>query len=188
MRASARRLAFPPGMREMLRAACVIAASAALLAGCASNGSGEEGDPPPDGTPQGQERSEPKPPPSPPRNEKTVRFGTVDSVRAVTLPGTNSGVGAVVGGVVGGVAGSEVGKGRGSAVGAVLGSVAGSMAGEAIEGKLTQRDALEILVELNTGELRAIVQEVSADAFQPGDRVRLVTGGGITRVEKIPNN
>jgi len=175
-------------MRELLHAACILAASAALLAGCASNGSGDESDPPRDGTPQGQARSEPKPPPSPPRNEKTVRFGTVDSVRAVTLPGSNSGVGAVVGGVVGGLAGSEVGKGRGSAVGAVIGSVAGSIAGEALEGRLTQRDALEILVELNTGELRAIVQEISADTFARGDRVRLVTGGGITRVEKIPNN
>jgi len=117
-----------------------------------------------------------------------VRFGTVDSVRAVTLPGTNSGVGAVVGGVVGGLAGSEVGKGRGAAVGAVLGSVAGSMAGEALEGQLTKRDALEILVELNTGELRAIVQVIGAETFARGDRVRLVTGGGITRVEKIANN
>jgi len=62
------------------------------------------------------------------------------------------------------------------------------MAGEALEGQLTKRDALEILVELNTGELRAIVQEIGADAFQPGDHVQLVTGGGVTRVEKIPNN
>lgn len=117
-----------------------------------------------------------------------MRFGTVDSVRTVTLPGTNTGVGAIAGGVIGGVAGSEVGQGRGAAVGAVLGSVAGSMAGEAIEGQLTKRDALEILVELNTGELRAIVQDIGAVTFARGDRVRLVTGGGITRVEKIPNN
>jgi outer membrane lipoprotein SlyB len=117
---------------------------------------------------------------------KTVRFGTVDSVRPVTLPGKDSGAGALVGAVAGGLGGAEIGKGRGAAVGAVIGTVAGSLAGAALEDHLTRREALEIIVELdNTGELRAITQEISAQTFHPGDRVRLVTGGGITRVEKL---
>ena len=46
--------------------------------------------------------------------------------------------------------------------------------------------APEIVVELdNTGELRAITQEPAAGTFQRGERVRLVTGGGVTRVEKL---
>jgi len=170
----------------MRRAAGLLLACAMLLAGCATNGPEEKSGRAPETVPERQERAEPKPPPSPPRNEKMVRYGTVDAVRPVTLPGRDSGAGALVGAVVGGIGGAEVGKGRGSAVGAVIGTVAGTLAGAAIEDQLTRREALEIIVELDsTGELRAITQETGADTFQRGERVRLVTGGGITRVEKL---
>jgi len=170
----------------MPRAAPLHLACALLLVACAGTGPGDEGERIPDQTTKREERTEPRPPPSPPRNEKTVRFGTVDSVRQVTLPGRDSGAGALVGAVVGGIGGAEAGKGRGSAVGAVIGTVAGSLAGSAIEDHLTRREALEIIVELdNSGELRAVTQEPGTQAFQRGERVRLVTGGGITRVEKL---
>ncbi len=170
----------------MARAAWLLLLCTMLLAGCATNGPEDERTRAPEPAPEREARREPKPPPSPPRNEKTVRYGTVDSVRAVTLPGKDTGAGALVGAVVGGISGAEVGKGRGSAVGAVIGTVAGSLAGAAIEDHMTRREAHEIIVELdNTGELRAITQETSAETFQRGERVRLVTGGGITRVEKL---
>jgi len=155
-----------------------------LVAGCASTGPEDDGGRAPETSPRPEARAEP--PPSPPRNEKTVRFGTVDSVRSVTLPGTDTGAGSLIGAVAGGIAGAEAGKGRGAAVGAVIGTVAGSLAGGALEDQLTRREAFEIVVELdNTGELRAITQETAGGTFQHGDRVRLVTGGGVTRVEKL---
>ena len=113
--------------------------------------------------------------------EQTVRFATVDSVRKVTIQGSQSGIGAGAGGVVGGVAGSAVGHGKGSTIATVLGGVAGGVAGNAIEEKATSKDALEITVKLDSGELRAIVQEADVP-LQPGQRVRLITSGGITRV------
>lgn len=113
--------------------------------------------------------------------EHLVRFATVDAVRKVTIQGSQSGLGAVAGGAVGGVAGSGVGHGRGSSVGAVLGGVAGGVAGNTIENRMTEKEGLEIIVRLDSGELRAIVQEADL-AFAPGQRVRLVTSGGITRV------
>lgn len=81
----------------------------------------------------------------------------------------------------GGIAGSTVGQGKGSSVAGVLGAVAGGVAGQAIEEKVTRKDALEITVRLDSGELRAIVQEADAD-IRPGQRVRLLTSGGVTRV------
>ena len=117
--------------------------------------------------------------------EQQVRFATVDMVRPVTLQGSQSGLGAGAGAVIGGVAGSGAGEGRGAAVGAVLGSVVGGVAGNTIENKATENKGLEITVRLDSGELRAIVQEADL-AFQPGQRVRLVTSGGITRV--TPNS
>ena len=113
--------------------------------------------------------------------EQLVRYATVDSVRKVLIHGSQSGVGAVAGGVGGGIAGSGVGQGRGSAAAAVLGGVAGGVIGSTVEEKMTRKDAFEIIVKLDNGELRAIVQEADVE-FQPGQRVKLVTSGGITRV------
>jgi outer membrane lipoprotein SlyB len=115
--------------------------------------------------------------------EQTVRFGTVDSVRKVSIEGSRSGIGAAAGGAVGGIAGSTVGHGKGSSIAAVLGAVGGGVAGNALEGATTRKEALEVTVKLDSGELRAIVQEAD-EALQPGQRVRLLTSGGITRVTR----
>jgi outer membrane lipoprotein SlyB len=113
--------------------------------------------------------------------EQTVRMATVDSVRKVMLEGSQSGLGAAAGGAVGGIAGSQVGHGAGSSVAAVLGGVAGGVAGNVLENKATSHDALEITVKLDSGEMRAIVQEADQQ-FTPGQRVRLLSSGGVTRV------
>lgn len=113
--------------------------------------------------------------------EQTVRLGTVESVRPVTIQGTRSGIGAAAGGIVGGVAGSGVGSGRGSTIAGVLGAVGGGVAGQAVEEGTTRKPGVEITVRLQNGELRAIVQE-ETDKFVPGHRVRLISSGGVTRV------
>lgn len=113
--------------------------------------------------------------------EQTIRFATVEQVRKVQIAGSQSGVGAAAGGAVGGIAGSGVGEGRGSSAAAVLGAVAGGVAGNVLENKATAKDAYEITVRLDSGEMRAIVQEADV-AFTPGQRVRLLSSGGVTRV------
>lgn len=113
--------------------------------------------------------------------EQTVRMATVEQVRKVQIAGSQSGVGAAAGGAAGGIAGSGVGEGRASSAAAVLGAVAGGVAGNVLENKATTKDAYEITVRLDSGELRAIVQEADV-AFVPGQRVRLLSSGGVTRV------
>jgi outer membrane lipoprotein SlyB len=116
------------------------------------------------------------------RNEQTVRLGVVESVRQVTIEGTRGELGTIAGGAIGGIGGSTVGGGsRGSAVGAIVGAVAGGVAGSAIERNVTQRKGLEITVRLENGELRAITQDAD-EGFRPGERVRLVSSRGVTRV------
>jgi outer membrane lipoprotein SlyB len=115
------------------------------------------------------------------RQEQTVRMGVVESVRQVTIEGSKSGIGVVAGGAVGGVAGSNVGGGKGSTIGSILGAVAGGLAGNAIEQETTKKQGLEITVRLDNGQLRAITQEAD-ESFRPGERVRLLSGGGVTRV------
>jgi outer membrane lipoprotein SlyB len=138
--------------------------ASALIAGCASTSSGSVYS-------GGQARQ-----------EQTVRMGVVESVRQVTIEGSKSGVGTIAGGAIGGVAGSNIGGGsRGSAVGTILGAIAGGLAGNAIEEGATKKPGLEITVKLDNGELRAITQDADEN-FRPGERVRLLSAGGVTRV------
>ena len=113
--------------------------------------------------------------------EQSVRRATVESVRPVALQGTRSGVGAVAGGAVGGIAGSSVGEGKTAALGGVLGALGGGIAGQALEEGATRKNAVEITVRLENGELRAVVQE-DRERFVTGQKVRLLTQNGVTRV------
>lgn len=114
--------------------------------------------------------------------EQTVRLGIVETVREVTVDRGQTGVGTAAGAVVGGVAGSAVGAGRGSVITTVIGAVAGGVAGQAIEKNASKVPGLEITVRLDSGDLRAIVQEATGEQFHPGERVRLLSEGGTTRV------
>ncbi|HKQ27956.1 MAG TPA: glycine zipper 2TM domain-containing protein [Burkholderiales bacterium] len=148
-------------MKKMLLLAGL--AASAVLTGCATSKSGDV-----------YSRDEAL-------REQTVRLATVESVRPVTIQGTRSGIGAAAGGVTGGVAGSAVGHGKGSTIAGVLGAVGGGVAGQALEEGATRKPGVEVTVRLTNGELRAIVQE-ETDKFVAGQKVRLLTVGGVTRV------
>jgi outer membrane lipoprotein SlyB len=143
------------------------AAAALLLAGCAT-----------------QQRSASVYRAGEAQREQVVRMAVIESVRDVTIDRGQTGVGTGAGAVVGGIAGSTVGQGRGSAVGAVLGAVVGGIAGQAIENNSSKVPGVELTVRLDNGELRAIVQETDGQQFRPGDRVRLLSQGGVTRVSR----
>ena len=115
------------------------------------------------------------------RRTQTVKTGVVESVRSVKLEGTKSPVGTIAGGAVGGIAGSSVGGGRGSVIAAVIGAVAGGLVGSAAEEAVTRKDAFEITIKLDGGDLVSIVQEAD-EQFAAGDRVRIVENGGTSRV------
>jgi outer membrane lipoprotein SlyB len=117
------------------------------------------------------------------RREQTVRMGVVDSVRDVQIEGTRSGIGPAAGAVVGGIAGSTVGQGRGAAVGSVLGGVAGGVAGQVAEQAATRQAGYEITVKLDSGQYIAVTQAAD-QVFKPGDRVRLISDRGTTRVTR----
>ncbi|MCV2349983.1 glycine zipper 2TM domain-containing protein [Paucibacter sp. Y2R2-4] len=115
-----------------------------------------------------------------------VQDATLLSVRAVTVDGSQSGVGAVAGGVVGAVAGSNVGGRTEGQIAGVLVGLAGAAVGNAIERNVTKEEAVEMLVQLRNGERRAIVQAKGSEVLTPGEAVILVTTGGKTRVMRAP--
>tara|TARA_Y100000780_G_scaffold101657_1_gene92199 strand:- start:6355 stop:6885 length:531 start_codon:yes stop_codon:yes gene_type:complete len=119
------------------------------------------------------------------RAPQTVRMGTVESVRLVQIEGTKTIIGPAAGAAIGGVAGSSVGGGRGSTIAAIVGALAGGMAGAAAEEGITRTQGVEITVNEDGGYTRAYVQEaVEGVSFAPGERVRIMTVNGQSRVVK----
>lgn len=144
-------------------AVALIAASSLLLAGCPAGLGGKDYS-------RGQARA-----------VQEIQMGVVESVREVSIEGTKTPIGAGAGAVVGGVAGSTVGGGRGSVVGTALGAVLGGLGGAATEEAVTRQKGVEITVKLDSGRLLAITQAAD-EQFRVGDRVRVLSGGGVTRV------
>ena len=114
--------------------------------------------------------------------EQTVRFGVVDSVREVRLHARETGIGAASGTVIGGIAGSHAGRGYHSSVaGAIGGAILGGIIGQGIERSANEIPGVEVTVLLDSGRYVAVVQEAQ-EGFRPGDRVRVLSGRGSTRV------
>lgn len=119
------------------------------------------------------------------RQPAIVKYGKIVSLRPVTIEGTKTPIGAGAGAVVGGIAGSGVGGGRGSAIASVIGAVAGGMLGGAAEEGITRAKGVEIVVREDDGVDRAYVQALNEnERFNVGDRVRIMSTGANSRVER----
>lgn len=148
---------------RLVKLIAVAAASVAVLGGCASSMSGGA---------YSREQA---------RQVQEVKMGVVESVRQVKIEGTKSPVGTGAGAVVGGIAGSNIGAGKGSTIGMILGAVAGGVAGSMIEEGVMSKDGLEITIKLDSGRMIAVTQEAD-EQFRVGERIRVLSGGGVTRV------
>jgi outer membrane lipoprotein SlyB len=114
----------------------------------------------------------------------SVAHGKVVDVQSVQIEGTNTVVGTVGGGYVGYEVGRSIGHGSGSAIAGAVGSVAGAVAGRAVERAATRQQALQITVELEGGEMVAIVQADDVE-FASGEHVKVLRrGNGQARVTK----
>ncbi|MDQ6954044.1 MAG: glycine zipper 2TM domain-containing protein [Mariprofundaceae bacterium] len=112
-----------------------------------------------------------------------IEFAIVEGIRPVVLEGTKTPIGGAVGGVLGGIAGSSVGGGRGQAAGAVVGATVGAIAGAIAEERATRKQADEITLRKENGQIISLVQERSENIqFNIGDRVRILRSNGILRV------
>jgi len=146
-------------------AVAVLAASVSVLAGCANRSASS--------SVYSYDQAQ---------HEQIVRTGTVVSVRNVTIQNAkSSGFGGLAGGALGGVAGSAVGGGTGNILATVGGAIAGALAGNAVENQTGKTKGLEITVKLDNGETRVVAQAADVPLVA-GQRVRLVSGDGPTRV------
>ena len=106
------------------------------------------------------------------REVQRVEEGEVLFVRPVQIEGTQ-GAGAIAGGVIGYAVGSAIGGGRGNKIAKTGGAVAGVAAGSRAEEAATRQQGLEITVQLESGEVIAVVQGAD-ETFDEGDRVRVL--------------
>ncbi len=111
---------------------------------------------------------------------QTVRLGTVVSVASVNIQEEHK-LATLAGAALGGLAGSNLGKGSGRYAGAVVGALAGGYATDAATKAMGGQNGYEITVELDNKSVISVVQKADV-AIAPGQRVRVVTGNGVTRV------
>ncbi|RTZ39921.1 glycine zipper 2TM domain-containing protein [Candidimonas sp. SYP-B2681] len=116
------------------------------------------------------------------QREQIVRTGTVEAVRNVTIQQeATTGAGVLAGGALGGVAANTIGSGTGNVLATIGGGILGAMAGNAIENQAGKTKGHEITVRLDNGETRVIAQAADVP-IGIGQRVRLISGNGPTRV------
>jgi outer membrane lipoprotein SlyB len=140
-------------------------AAAALLSGCASspsynNGYGSNGN-------NGGYN-----------NTASMGYGVIESIQVTQAESRTSGGGAVVGALVGALAGNQVGSGSGRTAATVAGGVAGAAIGNNVERNRNAgsgQEMYQINVRMENGEYRTVVQDSVYD-LRVGNRVRLVDG------------
>ncbi len=125
------------------------------------------------------------------RRVQQIRTGTIEEVRNVTITSNSKAagqVGGVVGGVTGAVLGNTMGKGRGNTWTTVLGGLLGAAAGSAVGNEIgtSNKEGLEIIIQLQNGDTIGIVQEADEDGkmLKAGDKVRVMDGTS-SRVVKL---
>ena len=114
---------------------------------------------------------------------QSVSIGRITSIRNVQIEGNNK-AGAILGGIAGGFLGNEIGSGStANTAGAIGGAAVGAALGSQLEKSMGTRHGLEITVKLDNGRRVSAVQEVNKrEAFNIGDRVRVLGNGSKTRI------
>ncbi len=101
--------------------------------------------------------------------------GVITSIRTIEQAGEASGLGTLAGGIAGAVLGHQIGQGTGRDVATIAGAVGGGYAGHQIERKIKTTTHYEIVVRMEDGSHRTMMQQTQP-AFAIGDKVKIVDG------------
>lgn len=101
--------------------------------------------------------------------------GVITAIRTIEQAGEGSGLGAIAGGVAGALLGSQIGSGRGRDVATIAGAVGGGYAGHQVEKKVKTTKHYEIIVRMDDGGSRTMLQETEP-AFAIGEKVKIIDG------------
>jgi outer membrane lipoprotein SlyB len=114
-----------------------------------------------------------------------VSFGTIISMRPVTVQSQSSGIGALGGAAAGGAAGSFIGGSdvKGNILGAIGGAIIGGVVGNAVENQSGTGQAVEFIIHEDFAPAPISVVQTNELNFQPGERV-VITRGARTRLAR----
>ncbi len=113
---------------------------------------------------------------------QTVQTGRITSLRSVRIEGGTGG-GSLLGSVAGGFLGREVGHGAGRTAATIGGTLLGGAVGSRAQKNLAGRQGIEIGITLDGGKEISVVQQINPrESFAVGDRVRVLSGRGGTKV------
>ena len=96
------------------------------------------------------------------KEARSISYGTIVSTRPVKIQADNQGVIGTIGG-------------SGQAIASAIGAVAGAVIGSKIEEKVSQVNALEMVIKKDDGKEIVVVQKAESNLI-PGARVRIVGG------------
>lgn len=113
------------------------------------------------------------------RQVHTVTYGTVVSVRPVTIQGgdgTNV-AGTLGGAVVGGFLGNTIGGGSGRNLATATGVVGGAVVGQGVQSSMNRSAGIELEIRRDDGTNIVVVQAQGSSQFHSGQRVAIATRG-----------
>ncbi|OTA20679.1 membrane protein [Xenorhabdus beddingii] len=123
------------------------------------------------------------------KQAQAVTYGTILSVRPVTIKGNQAGdpnmLGLIGGAVLGGLLGNTVGGGSGQRIATAAGAIAGGLAGQGIEGVVDQTKGVELEVRTDSGKNIIVVQKLDRVAFSRGQRVKIANFGDTLTVSPL---
>ncbi|WFQ80431.1 glycine zipper 2TM domain-containing protein [Xenorhabdus sp. SF857] len=123
------------------------------------------------------------------KQAQTVTYGTILSVRPITIKGKQAGdpnmLGLIGGAVLGGLLGNTVGDGSGQRLATAAGAIAGGLAGQRIEGALDQTKGIELEIRMDSGKSAIVVQKSDNTVFSRGQRVRIANSGDSLTVSPL---
>jgi len=108
-----------------------------------------------------------------------LQCGVVESVSAVEVKGSASGLGVVLGGVTGAVLGNTMGSGNGRTAMTLVGGGAGAFAGNEIEKNSNRRLVWRTTVRMDTGAIQTYT--LRHQPLAVGAKVQLINGQPVPR-------
>jgi outer membrane lipoprotein SlyB len=116
---------------------------------------------------------------------QSIQYGEVVSAEQTVVVQQTTGTGAGAGSTVGAIAGYALADRGDRWLGSLLGGVVGGAVGHAAEKKAKKKKGWTLIIVLEDGREVGVDVPSRKDRFEEGDRVRLMTGGGKTKVTKV---
>ena len=112
---------------------------------------------------------------------QTILLGTILDLRSVTIEGDRD-LGSAAGAVIVGDLASD--NDKAPVASGVIGALIGSAVGSQIGSKINEKNAIELTIELDSGRIISIAQEVSDEfSFFEGQRVKIIKSNYRSRVQ-----